>query len=74
MGLGTVLGVQRWTRCGLCPRGSDNIPEVCVCEWNERRMKVRDGFMEKVAHERGHGWTWMGRDGRDRCICFTYKI
>ena len=32
-----VLGVQRWIRQVLYPRGSDNIPEVYVYEWGERR-------------------------------------
>lgn len=28
-------------------------------------VEVRDGFMEKVTYEFGHGWTWMGGGGRD---------
>ena len=28
-------------------------------------VEMRDGFMEKVTYEFGHGWTWMGGGGRD---------
>lgn len=35
---------------------------MCI-EGGER--EIRDGFVEKLAHELGHGRTWMGRDGGD---------
>ena len=37
-------------------------------------VEVRDGFMEKVTYECGHGWTWMGGGGRDQWTCFAHKV
>lgn len=58
----------------FCPRESHSVPEVCVYVRGKGEMEIKGGFIEKVAYERGHEWTWIGTDGRDRRTCFAHTI